>query len=172
MKTHSNKKGAIELSMTTIIVVVLGITLLTLGLTFIKNIFLDTGDISDTAFGEADRMVREMMASNEAFYISTVSVDLKPGKTKIIGIGVRDYDHDTNGDAKLFVSTASELCDLPWLTYNEEFQPTNAGDLTSLALQIKIPKTTQTELTCFYTITAKSSTGFPYGTGTIIVNTI
>ena len=36
-----SKKGAIELSMTTIIVIVIGITLLTLGLTWVRGLMDD-----------------------------------------------------------------------------------------------------------------------------------
>ena len=68
MKTHSSKRGAIELSMTTIIVVVIGVTLLTLGLTFVKNIMGGAEGISEEAFTEADRMIRDMMGSDEEFY--------------------------------------------------------------------------------------------------------
>ena len=46
MKKHNprvfkNKRGAMELSMTTIIVVIIGITLLTLGIRWVYNIFGD-----------------------------------------------------------------------------------------------------------------------------------
>ena len=51
------KKGAIELSMTTIIVIVLGVTLLILGFVFIKGIFGSLGGISDTTFDKAQTLL-------------------------------------------------------------------------------------------------------------------
>jgi len=50
---HNKKRGAIELSMTTIIVIVIGITLLSLGLVWIKNSFTSIEDLTRKAFENA-----------------------------------------------------------------------------------------------------------------------
>src|SRR3989344_2269144 len=55
------KKGAIELSMTTIIVIVLGVTLLILGFAFIKGIFGKLEGISSTTFDKAN--IPELLVS-------------------------------------------------------------------------------------------------------------
>ena len=53
-KKSFQKKGAIELSMTTIIVIILGITLLSLGLIWVKGTFGDITRLSRSAFEQAD----------------------------------------------------------------------------------------------------------------------
>ena len=52
---RNGKKGALELSVNTIIIIVIGVTLLTLGLLFVRNIFTQTTDLSQTAFENANR---------------------------------------------------------------------------------------------------------------------
>ena len=54
-----SKKGAIELSITTIIVIVIGVTLLILGLGFVRSIFGNISKISDTTFAKAQSFLEE-----------------------------------------------------------------------------------------------------------------
>ncbi len=170
MKTHSNKKGAIELSMTTIIVIVIGVTLLTLGLTWVKNIFDKGGSLGDEAFLEADRMVREIMASDDDFFISGLSFEIKPGNIRTVGVGVRDYNGWGDVILNLALSGNDPACELDWIKTPTTALPTEEGDLTSIPFQINIPKGTPIGPTCFYTLIAESASGEQYGTGTIIVN--
>lgn len=172
MKTHSNKKGAIELSMTTIIVIVIGVTLLTLGLTWVKDIFNKGGALGDEAFLEADRMVREMMASDDDFFISGLSFEMKPGEIRTVGVGVRDYEGLGNVLLELTISGDDPNCELNWIKTPTEPLPTEEGDLTSIPFQINIPQGTPIGPTCFYTLNAESIAGDQYGTGTIIVNLV
>ena len=60
-----NKKGAIELSMTTIIVIVMGVTLLILGITFVRTIFTKIQNISETTFDQAGDILGEIENVNE-----------------------------------------------------------------------------------------------------------
>ena len=57
---YKKKKGALELSINTIIIIVIGITLLTLGLVFVKNIFTKLTDISDDTFSQAETEISKM----------------------------------------------------------------------------------------------------------------
>ena len=52
-----NKKGAIELSMTTVIVIVIGIVLLSLGLLWVRGVFGNVTGISDDAFDHANDLI-------------------------------------------------------------------------------------------------------------------
>ena len=53
-KKSFSKKGAIELSMTTIIVIIMGITLLSLGLIWIRGTFSEITGLSKGAFEKAE----------------------------------------------------------------------------------------------------------------------
>jgi hypothetical protein len=57
---HKKKKGAMELSINTIIIIVIGITLLTLGLVFVKGVFEKITEISDDTFGTAKTEISKM----------------------------------------------------------------------------------------------------------------
>lgn len=56
----TNRKGAIELSMSTIIVVIIGIVLLSLGLMWIRGVMKDITETSKTAFEQADAAISEI----------------------------------------------------------------------------------------------------------------
>lgn len=85
-----SKKGAIELSMTTIIVIIIGITLLGLGLTWISGVFNKIGDLSDQAFIQADKEIRENMRADQNFYVSGQTFQIEAGESKTINVGVRN----------------------------------------------------------------------------------
>lgn len=59
------KRGAIELSITTIVVVVIGITLLVLGLTFVYNIFNDIGEQQKRLGTYTDEQIRDIFAESD-----------------------------------------------------------------------------------------------------------
>ena len=71
-----SKKGAIELSMTTIIVIVIGITLLTLGLTWVRGLMDDLEGVTTDAFDEAEGAIGDL---SQAEGVLTVT----PDKTRL-----------------------------------------------------------------------------------------
>ncbi len=83
-----DKKGAIELSMTTIIVIVIGVTLLILGLVFVRGIFTGLKDISDSTLGKAKSLLGEGLEDVSKFLtLSPESISVEQGKddaTKVI----------------------------------------------------------------------------------------
>lgn len=72
-----NKKGAIELSMTTIIVIVIGITILSLGLGWISSVFGDVDELTSGAFEQGATQIAEIFGSSNA------EVALSPGETSM-----------------------------------------------------------------------------------------
>src|SRR3989344_3991402 len=77
---RNGKKGALELSVNTIIIIVIGVTLLTLGLLFVRNIFTQTTDLSQTAFENANRELDALGGNiNEFLTISPETVRVKAG---------------------------------------------------------------------------------------------
>ncbi len=88
----SNKKSSISLSMEAIIVIIIAITLLGLGLTFIRNIF------SDTTKG-VEEIIEGIELSNPATSLQPLTfppkLELTANKVKKIEIGF--YCEDVNG---------------------------------------------------------------------------
>ena len=85
-----NKKGAIELSMTTIIVIVMGVTLLSLGIIWVRNTMEKVTGLSDTAFATAQQELQERMGSNDAFYVKGNYFKVKRGDTVDITAGIQN----------------------------------------------------------------------------------
>lgn len=77
-----NSKGALELSMNTIIIIVIGVVLLSLGLMFVRGIFSQTTDLSDKVFANADKELDSLGGSVSSELIASPRiVRLKAGQT-------------------------------------------------------------------------------------------
>ncbi len=59
-----NKKGAMELSISTIVIVVIGITLLVLGLVFVRGIFDRLGGLGTGAFEKAEQELSQIQSGD------------------------------------------------------------------------------------------------------------
>ncbi len=60
-----NKKAAVELSMTTIIIIVIGITILSLGLVWIRSVFSDVGELTSGAFEQGETQIAEIFGGTD-----------------------------------------------------------------------------------------------------------
>lgn len=139
MKRHNSrlkKKGAIEMSMQTIIVVVIGVTLLTLGLKFVYDTF---ADISDTQDKMADLTAGELenLFGSEANPVNVQNqITLKQGQSNgidvtLVNIGKQKQEAtlDISVAAKGNHITTPDEEILDWLIYAsnpETFIPGNA----------------------------------------------
>lgn len=88
------KRGAVELSVTTIVVVVIGITLLTLGLSWVTGIFEKLDVTTSGAFEQADTQIDEILGggTGKAISISPSALSLKQGKTTSAKVLVAHID--------------------------------------------------------------------------------
>nr|MBI4156420.1 hypothetical protein [Candidatus Woesearchaeota archaeon] len=75
-----NKRGALELSINTIVIVVIGITLLTLGLVFVRGIFGKLNELSDNTFGTAEAQIGRL-GQGDARLVTPSVVTVKQGQT-------------------------------------------------------------------------------------------
>jgi len=81
-----SKKGAIELSMTTIIVIVIGITLLKLGLTWVRGVFNDLGGITTDAFDEAEGAIGDLSQVDGALTVTPNKIRLKQNNGNTVDV--------------------------------------------------------------------------------------
>lgn len=163
MKPILNKKGALELSVGTIVVIVLAMSMLILGLVLVRNIFGGATESVDTLndqvmseivnlFGdESGNLLIKLGSSNVA--------KVKPGERFNVAIGVQhpngeavtardqiqfkitlDDDSQDNCLRKLGQTAAQNLFDTPLSTWNdiEKF----SGSVASALIEIDIPKGT------------------------------
>lgn len=164
-----NKKGAIELSMTTIIVIVIGVTLLILGLAWVRGLFAKTSVLTDQAFATAEKMIQENMGSSDKFYVSGLKFDVGSGESVIVHVGVQSFGkQDEIKKYSLSANSDSAGCDAKtWFTLPDAFEM-RAGDKMGVPVEVKVPKGTEPGTTCPFTIKALED-GKLYGSQPIIV---
>jgi len=161
------KKGAIELSMTTIIVIVLGVTLLTLGMVWISSLFGSIQSLTDTQFAAAQKLIENQMGNNEKFFVAGSSFDVASGKSITINVGVQNFGTSgTTNKFKLEV-TAGEGADSSWVTIPAE-EEISVGDKKGIPIVLKVPKGTQPGTSYSFIIKALKDGQF-YDSDAIIV---
>ncbi len=88
-----NKKGAVELSMTTIIIIIIGITILSLGLVWIRSVFSDVGDLTSSAFEQGDAQIAEIFAGTEEdVALTPTSISIEQGDSSTATLSVNHMD--------------------------------------------------------------------------------
>jgi hypothetical protein len=88
-----NKKGALQLSINAIVVLILAITVLGLALTFITNMFGSaTGNLKTMNEEQEKRIIDEMASSNKLLTFKNMELNLKSGDEKEFAMGIRNTD--------------------------------------------------------------------------------
>ncbi|MAG47739.1 hypothetical protein CL617_03970 [archaeon] len=90
-----SKKGALELSINTIIVIVIGVTVLSLGLIFINNLFKDMGGTAEGAFENANAALDKITGdADEYLLLAPNSITIEHGKNKGVYALITNIDSD------------------------------------------------------------------------------
>jgi len=103
MSRKMKKKGALELSVNTIVVIVIGVALLSLGLIFVKNLFGGIGKISDDIFGTANTEIGKLHTG--ARLTVTTKVDVKQGTVVNVNAFVGNDGSRCPGSSPTFTLT-------------------------------------------------------------------
>ena len=106
----NNKNGAIELSITTIVVVVIGITLLALGLAWVSGIFERLQGTTKGAFEKADAEIGNIFAGgaqDAPFRISPTSLSVKQGGREKVNIIISNLGVTTVNNVQAFRPSSS-----------------------------------------------------------------
>jgi hypothetical protein len=170
-----NKKGDLSLSINAIVILILAITMLGLGLAFMRNIFGSaTKEFEEVGGTVKKQMIDQMKESNKIVDISRPKVELKTGESTQVFIG---FKNDGNAERKFTILTAlpgtslsqsGDQCNIKdnlTTTSKEvylEFKttPTSVlqGDVTVLPINIKTTSDVLPD-TCFYELQVKYKTG-------------
>jgi hypothetical protein len=88
-----DKKGALELSINAIVIIVLAMTLLGLGLTFIRNQMNKAGEMS-TGVSDAvkDKIMEDLRTGDKALSFPTPQITIGRNENQIISIGIRNLN--------------------------------------------------------------------------------
>jgi len=100
-----HKKGALELSINAIVIVILAMTLLGLGLGFVRNMFTD---ISKTTTGVQDQVreqiLEDLRTGDKKLSFPSQTVKIEGGNEDVIAIGVKNTEaRDLNFQIELLV---------------------------------------------------------------------
>ena len=91
-----NKKGALELSMNTIIIIVIGVVLLSLGLMFVRGIFSQVEGLSKSAFETADAEIGIISNINQPLTLVPVELRIERGSAEVVDVIMANLeDEDT-----------------------------------------------------------------------------
>ena len=137
----TSKKGAIEMSMTTIIVIVLGVTLLILGLVFIRNIFSKTSGLAEEAFGSAEKEIQQRLGATDEMYISGgLRWELEPGKSAARLIAIQNFDDDLSAshDFKVEINPTDNKGSKDWFFISQPGK-LKVGEKTNIPVEVKLP---------------------------------
>ena len=137
----NSKKGAIELSMTTVIVIIIGVTLLTLGIVFVRNVFDKSIEIADNAFIIADKELQNRIGSTDKIYVPGVSFEIESGKATTITVGVQNFKTTDKESSKFKLQVQpgdTESAALKIVAAPEQL--INVGDIKGMPVEVGIPK--------------------------------
>ena len=147
-----NKRASLEISIQAIVIVVLAMTLLGLGLGFIKGMFKNISKLSESTFGKIEEQLqRDLTTSNEKLVFSQTKIAVERGKSVLLGWGIRN---DGNQKIKYWVEFVPIKCpescpildfinnnpDNKWFTFN--YKPSQ----TPYFVDVATPKVEKVDL--------------------------
>jgi hypothetical protein len=152
---NTNKEGAMEMSVGTIVTIVLLVTVLILGVVLIKNIFSSAKSVVDLTDQQLRNEVNKLFSegSKISIYPSTRLVEIRQESTDGVGVGIKNLltgasgektfsyivlvsDSDIEGKCGIDAGTAED-----WIVTgkSEENIPIPSGDFSSQKVLFEIP---------------------------------
>ncbi|MEK6827181.1 MAG: hypothetical protein AABX99_01730 [Nanoarchaeota archaeon] len=153
MKNFSkNRKAQMEMSVGTIVTIVLLVTLLILGVVLIKNIFTSAKGVVDLTDQQLRSEIGKLFSEDTklSIYPGTKLVEIKQGTTDGVGIGIKNLLEGTAGNTKFsYVVTASDFANCgvtkavaeSWITVGKSATELSiaSGDIRSVKILFNIP---------------------------------
>ncbi|PIN91468.1 hypothetical protein COU57_00485 [Candidatus Pacearchaeota archaeon CG10_big_fil_rev_8_21_14_0_10_32_14] len=101
-KKNSETRGAMEMSMGTIVTIVLLVSVLVLGLVLVRSIFSSAKGVVDLTDQQLRGEVEKLFSEEKklVIYPGTRYVDIKQGKTDGVGIGIKNLNRGTTEEDK------------------------------------------------------------------------
>ncbi len=165
-----SKKAGLQVSINAIVILIFAITILSLGIVFIKNMFSKvSGQFEDVTQQTRDALIEKLRSSSERLALNVEDITLKPGEEKniyfalknelddkhtfsIFGSGNIDNTGEWDGAdsvVKCYDSTSesADLAKIEFLTAKK--RTLEPGDIKVLKLIIKVkPDTTVASYSC------------------------
>ena len=164
-----NKRGALELSMSTIIVIVLGVTLLILGLAFVRTLFGKVTTLSQASFDIAEQEIQGKMGAIDKIYVSSLRVAVTPGKASVINVGIQNIGTET-GQSKFSIKAipGAQGGSADWFTIPVESIKIAPGEKQAFPIEVSLPSGTPAGKSYGFTLDVTKN-GAAYASKVIIV---
>jgi hypothetical protein len=180
-----NKKGAIELSFSTIIIIAIGAVLLILGLVFVRNIFASGTDTINLIDKNTQAQINALFNQDEnmktIIYLANKQADVKKGSSYNLAFGIKNIDRNEvtagkfsyqiiakESGCKLDLTTATNYIKIGKSDSGLSISP--GGEPTERKIVLEIPATAPLCLISYDIAVTKD--GQPYDTNQFILNII
>ena len=175
---RKNKKGALQLSINAIVIIVLAMTVLGLGLTFTRGLFRKMSGLTDDTFEKIkEELNTKLDTGEEQLVFSTTRLDIPRGGQALEGFGFRN---DGNSEMKIGIrffpvelppSASVDVDDMEseWFHYlsQAEAYRIGPGSRTIKDILITVPRSAKTGL---YLIKMVAYEGSPKGSSCASLN--
>jgi hypothetical protein len=155
MKNILSKKAAFEMSVGTIVTIVLSVTLLVLGIFFVQQIFSSAKGVVDLTDQQLRNEINKLFSEENriSIYPSTRLVEIKQETTDGVGIGIKNLLTGASGDATFSYAVSVSDADLEekcgvneeeverWIATGraESDIPIPSGDISTQKVLFEIP---------------------------------
>lgn len=98
-----NKKGAFEMSITTVVIIVIAMTFLILGLILVRNIFSGATDATDLINENVKSQINQLFNDQDTksvIYLADNSALVEKGETYNVGLGIRNVGRGGSGSSE------------------------------------------------------------------------
>ena len=141
-----NKKASLEISIQAIVIIVLAMTLLGLGLGFIKSMFKNIGGIQeDISQAVKDQILNDLITNDKKISFSKSEIVMDKGESQVLAVGVRNKK-DTPLNYKMRFNPVSgpdgapfSIDNPPWFQFaqNQVYKlPAAEPDIRSIRLNV------------------------------------
>ena len=146
---HVNKRASLEISIQAIVIVVLAMTLLGLGLGFIRGMFKNVGGLTEQVTEDVrNKIGKQLIESDEKVAFPRSQVSIKRGEAVILDVGIRNKGndninyrmqiHEVTGPAGVTGSALSDT--LHWFQYSTVQHTLSAADFDIRQIKITVPQ--------------------------------
>ncbi len=168
-----NKRAALNLSINAIVVLILAITMLGLGLSFMRNIFGSaTKEFEEVGGTVRKQMIEQMKETDNTVDLSRPKVDLKAGEETQIFIGFKNdgnvprfFEVSVDGSSSTRLGDITDTCSILvtgvakeiYLEFKTGETEVLKGEVVVLPLNIKTNSDVD-QATCFYELVVEHGT--------------
>jgi len=101
-----NKRAAMELSISTIVVIVLAMSMLILGLVLVKNIFSGAQNVVDMNQDQLENQISKMYGEDQklVIYPSSQMVEVTQGESSGFGFGIKNLNNGSSANVQFSYS--------------------------------------------------------------------